>query len=61
MTPGMHAPRDMLPTDGRRFLDRPHGHRDAPIRLNNPFPYRWENDLTIRAFEVVVAFPDVGA
>jgi hypothetical protein len=43
------------------LIHRPHCHGDGPIGLNHLLPHRGQDDLAIRANEVVVAFHYVRA
>lgn len=50
-----------LGSNWRRLLNRPHGHGDAPVRLNNLFPDGRQNDLSIWSDQVIVTFLDMWA
>lgn len=36
-------------------MSRPHGHCDAPVRLNDLLPDRWQNNFAIGTKEIIVA------
>ena len=37
----------------------PHLHGNLPVRLDHPIPHRWQDDLAIRASQIVMTFPNM--